>query len=118
MADEIYMSLTITGPADEIARFCQTPFPETFFDLEGREDEAGMYWFQFSTKWELPHAWLRKIVAEFPVLVFEGSAASDQHEWYLTFDGRNGHLTEREGDYQKAFGEDECHDARPAIASL
>jgi hypothetical protein len=77
-----------------------------------------MYWFQFSTKWEPPYEWLGKVVADFPALVFEGSAASDQDEWYLTFDGRDGRLTEQEGDYQKAFGEDECHDAAPATASL
>jgi hypothetical protein len=70
------------------------------------EDSAGVFWVQFDAT-DFPDRIFEKMVASFPELVFEGSAFENVEEFYMTFEGRNGQFTWQEGDYRKAFGEED-----------
>lgn len=51
------------------------------FDVYAVEQEPGSLWFQFTTAWDFPSAAFEAIAAEFPKLVFEGSAYEENHEF-------------------------------------
>jgi hypothetical protein len=73
------------------------------------QESDGVFWIQFDAS-DFPDQILEKMVASFPVLVFEGSAFENVSQFYMTFEGRNGQFTWQEGDYKEAFGEDKEDD--------
>jgi hypothetical protein len=52
----------------------------------------------FESAWHFPFPIFRKLVAEFPTLVIEGSAEEPNMEIYITFEGRNGEFTWQDDD--------------------
>ena len=69
-------------------------------------DSAGVFWVQFDAT-DFPDRIFEKMVASFPELTVEGSAFENVEEFYMTFEGRGGQFTWQEGDYSKAFGEED-----------
>ena len=53
------------------------------FDLNRRVEEDNV-WFQFTTAWDFPTPVFEALAAEFPSLIFEGSAYEDSGEFELT----------------------------------
>ena len=53
------------------------------FDVHAVEHEPGKLWFQFTTAWDFPTAAFEAIAAEFPNLLFQGSAYEENHEFEL-----------------------------------
>lgn len=61
------------------------------FDVEHRMTEDGGLWFQFTSAWSFPEDAFKAIAAEFPSLVFDGSAYEESHEFEFVgeFNGAN-----------------------------
>lgn len=59
-------------------------------DAEVTENADGNLHVQFDTAWSFPFPILEKLVADFPTLIFEGSAQEPNMDMYITFEGRNG----------------------------
>ncbi len=61
------------------------------FDVYMKESEEGSLGFQFTTAWNFPTLAFQAIAAEFPGLVFSGSAYEENHEFELMgeFNGAN-----------------------------
>lgn len=59
-------------------------------DLDCRFDDDNV-WFQFTTAWDFPTPVFEALAAEFPGLVFAGSAYEESHEFELVgeFNGAN-----------------------------
>lgn len=53
------------------------------FDVDFAEREPGKIWFQFTTAWNFPDAAFEAIAAEFPDLVFTGTAYEENYEFKL-----------------------------------
>jgi hypothetical protein len=62
-------------------------------DAEIWNNPEGSLHVQFDTAWSLPFPVMEKLVAEFPMLIFEGSAVEPRFGSYLGFDGRDGKFT-------------------------
>jgi hypothetical protein len=108
MSNEVYNTLAVTGAAEAIARFRACPFPPQKIGVFGFEDfteTCDAFGYSFHSEWEPPFTWFDEIAAKFPELIFTGSCANDQDEWYATYEGRGGQMTWTESDYKEAFGE-------------
>jgi hypothetical protein len=108
MSNEVYNTLTVTGPLGAIQRFRDDPFPRgvAAFGFEQFEETRDSFGYNFCSEWEPPFGWFDEIAAKHPELIFTGSAANDQDEWYATYEGRAGEVTWTESSYKEAFGEE------------
>jgi hypothetical protein len=77
------------------------------FDADIAENGAGSLRVTFETAWDFPTPIFEKLVAEFPTLIFEGSAEEPNTEMYISFRGCNGE-----------FRWQEDHDALKAAAAI
>jgi hypothetical protein len=59
-------------------------------DAEVTENRDGSLNVHFDTAWTFPFPIFEKMVAEFPMLVFEGSAEEPNMEIFISFEGNNG----------------------------
>jgi hypothetical protein len=62
---------------------------------------------QFDTAWSFPFPVMEKLVAEFPMLVFAGSAVEPGVEFSLTFDGSDGEFSWEDNSDEYFADEDE-----------
>ncbi|MBX7489754.1 hypothetical protein K3177_14695 [Qipengyuania sp. GH25] len=56
------------------------------FDVDEQMCEDGTFWFQFTTAWDFPTRAFEAIAAEFPTLLFSGSAYEENHEFEMAGD--------------------------------
>jgi hypothetical protein len=77
------------------------------FDVDIADNGDGSLRVTFETAWDFPTPIFEKLVAEFPTLIFEGSAEEPNTEMYISFQGCNGQ-----------FRWQEDHDARKAAAAI
>src|SRR6266404_7505039 len=81
-------------------------------DAEVSDNGDGSLRVNFETAWSFSFPIFRKLAADFPTLVIEGSAEEPNMEIYITFEGRNGEFTWQDDDEAReaaaaAFEEEE-----------
>jgi hypothetical protein len=76
------------------------------------ENPEGSLHVAFDTAWSFPSPVMEKLVAKFPMLIFQGSAVEPSFEIFLGFDGRDGKLTTEDisDEYLASDEEDEDED--------